>query len=235
MIPISDNIFIFTRRKPIAVYWLIGINIAFFLWELKLEIGGELGNFIHSWGLIPAQISEAIAYVQTGNFAAGLFVLSRSTSLLSAMFLHGSFSQILANLIFLWVFGKNLNNILGQFKFLGLYLIGGILTQLVQILVNPSLTVPLIGANGAIASILGAYVFKFPKMKIDTVLPLLVIFIPMQIPAIYYLFWWFVQQLFYGVGSLNIPGGVNPHSINYWAHGVGLAIGAVGMRLLQRR
>ncbi len=235
MIPICDNIFIFTRRKPIIVYLLIGINIALFLWELKLEINGELGNIINTWGLIPAQVSGAIANVQAGNLAAVIIALWRSTSLLSAMFIHASFSQILGNLIFLWVFGRNLENILGCGRFLGFYLICGVLTGVVQILADPSLTVPLVGANGAIASVLGAYVFKFPKVKIDTILPLAIVFLPIQISAVYYLFWWFVQQLFYGIGTLNIPGGVNPLSIGYWAHGIGLIIGAAFMRLLQKR
>lgn len=233
MIPISDNVRSF--RKPIIVYLLIGINIALFLWELKLELGGELSYAVNSWGVIPLVISTAIANALAGNPAAWIVVLMRSTSLLMGMFLHGSFSQILGNLIFLWVFGKTVENILGHGRFLGFYLVSGILTGLVQILAEPSLTVPLIGANGAIASILGAYVLKFPKAKIDTILPLAIIFIPVELPASFFLFWWFVQQVFYGIGSLNIPGGVNPNSISYWAQIAGLAIGAAFMRLQQRR
>ncbi|WP_026732040.1 rhomboid family intramembrane serine protease [Fischerella sp. PCC 9605] len=236
MIPISDNIFIVTRKKPIIVYWLIGINIALFLWELKLEIEGILGNLVYNWGLIPAQMNGAIGDVLSGNLAAGIFLLSRSTSLLTAMFIHGSFSQILGNLLFLWVFGRNLEKILGHGQFIGFYLMCGILTEIIQILADPSLTIPLIGANGAIASILGAYVYKFPKVKIDTVMPLLIVFIPVQLPAVFYTFWWLVQQLFYGIGSLSIPGGVNPlTSINYWAQIAGLIIGATAMRQLKRR
>lgn len=234
MIPISDNIFFFTRRKPIIIYCLIGINIALFLWELKLELGGELGNFVNSWGVVPAQISAASTNGFAGNSAAWIVVLMRSTSLLAGMFLHGSFSQILGNLIFLWVFGKTLESILGSGRFLLFYLVCGILTGLVQILAEPSLTVPLIGANGAIAAILGAYVLKFPKAKIDTILPLLIVFIPVQLSASFYVFWWFVQQIFYGIGSLNIPGGVNPVSIGYLAQVIGLLIGAAFMKLLQK-
>jgi membrane associated rhomboid family serine protease len=236
MIPISDNLFISTRKKPIIIYWLLGINIILFVWELKLEISGELGIFINNCGLIPAQIHGAIANFLAGNSAAGIFVLSRSLSLLTAMFIHGSFSQILGNLLFLWVFGRNLENILGHGRFLAFYLMCGILTGIIQILADPSLTIPLIGANGAIASVLGAYIFKFPKVKIDTVMPLLIIFIPMQIPAIFYTIWWFVQQLFYSIGSLNIPGGVNPlNSINYWAQIAGFIMGITTMRQLQKR
>ncbi len=233
MIPISDNIL--NRRKPIVIYWLISINIALFFWELKLEVSDELGGSVSSWGVIPALFSAAIANTLAGNPAAGIVVLIRSTSLFMGMFLHGSFSQILGNLIFLWVFGKSLENILGHSRFLAFYLISGILTGLVQILIEPGLTTPIIGANGAIASILGAYIVKFPKAKIDTILPLAIVFIPVELPAIFYLFWWFLQQMFYGIGSLNIPGGVNPSQMSYLVQVVGLLSGAAFMRLLQRR
>jgi membrane associated rhomboid family serine protease len=232
MIPISDNIY--TRKKPIVCFWLIGINLALFLWELKLEFSGDLGDFVNSWGVIPAEINQAIANVPL-NPAAIVIVAWRLISLFLAMFVHGSFSQILGNLLFLWVFGKTVENLLGTGRFLGFYLLCGIFTGLVQIIAEPSLTVPLIGANGAIASVLGGYILKFWKAKIYTVLPLLIIFIPIELPAFFYIFWWFVQQLFYGIGSLSIPGGVNPGSVGYWAHGAGLIMGAVAMHRLQRR
>jgi membrane associated rhomboid family serine protease len=228
MIPISDNIPI--RKRPIINYWLIGINIAVFLWEIQLELGNQLSGFIYSWGLIPAQISGAITNALV-NPAAWIVVCWRLISLPLGMFLHGSFSQILGNLLFLWVFGKTLENFLGHRRYLGFYLGSGILTAILQVLAQPSLTVPLIGANGAIASILGAYITKFPKAKIDSILPLVFVYIPVEIPAFAYLFWWFIQQFFYGIGSLNIPPvGVNQFSIGYWAQAAGLLIGALFIR-----
>jgi membrane associated rhomboid family serine protease len=235
MIPVADNVFLFTRKKPLITYSLIFFNIAIFLWELKLEIGNELGYFINNWGLIPTGISSAVATAISGNLAAWIVVLMRSTGLLTGMFLHGSFAQILGNMLFLWVFGNTLEKIIGHQKFLGLYLTGGILTGIIQTLCEPNL-IPLIGANGAIASILGAYIFKFPKVKIDSVLPLLIVFIPVQIPAFYYLFWWFIQQFFYGIGSLNIPpNGVNQFSLAYWMQAMGVLIGVAYMRFLKHR
>jgi membrane associated rhomboid family serine protease len=230
MIPISD--YIHSRSKPIVNYWLIGLNIVIFLWEIKLELSGELGYFINSWGVIPAQISGAITNAIFSNSAAWVVVFWRSLSLVLGMFLHGSFSQILGNLLFLWVFGKTVENILGHGRYLLFYLAAGVLTGVVQILAEPSLTVPLIGANGAIAAVLGAYVMKFPQAKIYTILPLIIIYIPTELPAFFYLFWWFVQQLFYGIGSLNIPpAGVNQPSLAYWMQIVGILIGAAFMRL----
>ncbi|MEH2451529.1 rhomboid family intramembrane serine protease [Nostoc sp.] len=231
MIPISDNIH--CRSKPIINYWLIGINIAIFLWELKLEFSDELGYFVNSCGVIPAQISSAITNALFfNNSAAWIIVIWRTFSLLLGIFIHGSFSQILGNLLFLWVFGKTVENILGHRHYLGFYLATGVITGIVQILAEPSLTVPLIGANGAIAAVLGAYVMKFPKAKIDTILPLIILYIPIELPAFFYIFWWFVQQLFYGIGSLNIPPvGVNQSGVVFWGQVVGLLIGAAFMRL----
>lgn len=231
MIPISDNIR--CRSKPIINYWLIGINIAIFLWELKLEFSDELGYFVNSWGVIPAQISSAITNaVFFNNSAAWIIVIWRTFSLLLGIFIHGSFSQILGNLLFLWVFGKTVENILGHRRYLGFYLAAGVITGIVQILAEPSLTVPLIGGNGAIAAVLGAYVMKFPKAKIDSILPLIILYIPIELPAFLYIFWWFVQQLFYGIGSLNIPPvGVNQSGVVFWGQVIGLVIGAAFMRL----
>jgi membrane associated rhomboid family serine protease len=240
MIPIGDNIFLFAQKKPYITYILIGISISLFLWELKLELGNELGNelgyTINNLGLIPARINNAIAAAISGNSAAWIAVMMSLTGIFTGMFLHSSFAQILGNLLFLWVFGNTLEKIIGHRDFLLLYLTGGILTGLLQVLVEPTLTVPLIGANGAIASILGAYIFKFPKVNIDSVLPLLVVFIPVQIPAFYYLFWWFIQQFFYGIGSLNIPpSGANQLSIAYWIHGIGLLFGAGYIGICKKR
>ncbi|MBN3946960.1 MAG: rhomboid family intramembrane serine protease [Nostoc sp. NMS7] len=230
MIPISDNIR--CRSKPIINYWLIGINVTVFLWELQLEFSGGLGDFVNSWGVIPAQISGAITNALLFNNAAWIIVIWRTFSLLLGIFIHGSFSQILGNMLFLWVFGKTVENILGHRRYLGFYLAAGAIASLVQILIEPSLTVPLIGSNGAIAAILGAYVMKFPQAKIDTILPLIILYIPIEVPAFFYIFWWFVQQLFYGIGSLNIPPlGVNQSGVVFWGQIAGLLIGAGFMRL----
>ncbi len=235
MIPISDNIFFFTSKKPFVTYLLIGINLALFLWELKLDVSNQLSEFVKNWGVVPIQISEGMKGVIAGNPAAMIVVIMGLVSLIIAMFLHSSFSQILGNMLFLWVFGKTVEKVIGYRRFVELYLLGGLLTGIVQIFADPKLGVPLIGSNGAIACILGAYIFKFKDTKIDSILPLIILFIPVQIPAFYYLFWWFLQQIFYGIGSLNIAGGVNPFSIGYWMHGVGLIIGAVWMWLLRYR
>lgn len=235
MVPIADNI---PRRcQPIVTGLLVGFAIALFLMQLKLEAIGELSDFLQTWGVVPARLSDmAIATILQGNPAAGFALISMGLpSLVSGMFLHGSFGQLLGNLLFLWVFGKRVEEVLGHWRFLLFYLICGILAAAVQILADPTLKVPLLGANGAIASILGAYLLRFPKAKVETILPLAVVFVPVELPAFFYLVWWFVQQGFYGIGQLAVAGGVLGGGIAYWAHGVGLAIGAGLVSLMAKR
>jgi membrane associated rhomboid family serine protease len=131
------------------------------------------------------------------------------------------------------VFGKTIEMFLRQQRYLLLYLVAGVFSGIVHIFAASKVTVALIGANGAITSILGAYIIQFPKTKTYSVSPLIVVFIPVQFVAFLYSFWWFIQQLFYGIGSLNIPGGVN--NLSYWGQCVGLVTGAAFMRMVQRR
>ncbi|MEB3828334.1 rhomboid family intramembrane serine protease [Phormidium sp. CCY1219] len=226
MIPIDDNIP--TRTRPLVTSALIGLNVALFILEIKLDLAGELTDFLQTWSVVPdrilAVVTDAIAHQNPAAWVTLIFM--SATSFVLGMFLHGSISQILGNLLFLWVFGKRVEQILGHGRFLIFYLLCGILSAIAQVAIAPDLTVPLVGANGAIAAILGAYFLNFPKAKIDTILPLIILFIPIELPISFYLLWWFVQQLFYGIGKLAVIGGVNPFSIGYWAHGVGLIIGA---------
>lgn len=230
MIPIGDNIP--SGSKSISNYLLIGINIACFFGEWKLDISGHLGAAINRWGVIPERISTVTTDVTGTNPATWIAWALLSSSLLTAMFFHSSSSHLVCNLLFLFVFGKSVENLLGHRRFLGFYLLCGVLTSVVQILAEPTLKSPLIGANGAIAGILGAYLISFPKARIDTILPLIIVFVPIELPALFYLYWWFVQQIFYSVGSLSISNSVNPFSIAYWMHGFGILIGAVLVRSL---
>jgi membrane associated rhomboid family serine protease len=233
MIPISDNIL--RWQKPIINYWLIGINLGLFCWQLRLELSGELGLLVNNWGIVPAQTNAAFSNALFYNPAAWIIVFWRLLCLPVSLFMHGSFSQILGNLLFLWVFGQSVESALGHRRYLVLYLTAGVFCGMVQSFFEPNLAVPLIGANGAIAAILGAYLMKYPKAKIYSVIPLLFIFIPVELPAFLYLLWWFGQQAFYGIGSLDIPGGVNQSSLGYWGQFAALATGAAFMRMVRWR
>ena len=229
MIPISDRFG--TSKQPIVTYTILVTNIAFFIWEWQLDIKGELSHIVNNWGVVPARlVNVTAAAFTTFNPAAWVAWLLVQFSLIQGMFLHSSFSHLIGNLLFLFVFGKSLENLLGHCKFLGFYLLCGSLTFGLQILIEPTLNLPLIGANGAIAGVLGAYLYQFPKAKIDSILPLIIICIPMELPVFFYLYWWFIQQLFYSIGSLSIHSSVNPFSLSYWMHGIGLFVGVVLMR-----
>lgn len=231
MIPISDRFH--PSKSPVVTYAILAINIFSFVWEWQLDVRGNLSYLIHNWGVIPAKIFHlATVIFTTLNPAAWVAWLLVKFSLIQAMFLHVSFSHLLGNLLFLFVFGKTLENLLGHLKYLSFYLLCGIITFGFQILSEPTLDVPLVGANGAVAGVLGAYLYKFPKAKIDTILPLLILFIPVDLPAFFYLFWWFVQQIFYGIGNLSIHSSVNPFSLGYWMHGMGMVVGAILLRSL---
>ena len=113
MIPISDNIFFFGSRKPIVVYGLIILNLAVFILEIILELGNNLTTLVYNFGLVPAKISTSFLELMEGNLAAMIIIFTSFLSLLTAVFLHSSFSQILGNLIFLWVFGRTIEKIIG--------------------------------------------------------------------------------------------------------------------------
>ena len=234
MIPLSDN---FPSRQPLIVWGILGINVALFIAELKFELTGTLGAFLGTWGVVPARIhqiaTDAMSSDNPANWVALIFLPWASIGL--SLFLHSSFSQLLGNMLFLWVFGKSLEEILGHGRFLVFYLLCGWLTGIGQVVIDPQLMTPLIGSNGAIAAIMGAYFLSFPKAKVESILPLVIIFIPVELPGFFYLLWWFVQQLFYGIGQLEVSGSINQFSLAYWTHGVGLIIGCALIPLMVKR
>jgi len=232
MIPIRDTQVI-SRPSPIC-YGLIGLMLIIFLAEIHLDFAGELSDWVGYWGMIPREITGlGQEVIVSDNPAVWVVFLWRCFSILPAIFIHGSYAQILGNLIFLFVFGRRLESVMGRWRFLGFYLLSGFLMGLIRVFLDPDVGLPIIGANGAIAALLGAYVIRFPKAKIETLLPLIIVFIPIQLPAAFYLFWWFLQQFSYGIGSLNLQ--VNPLTPGYvlqqlLAVGWGMAI-AVTRRL----
>jgi membrane associated rhomboid family serine protease len=233
MIPIRDNL-PSPNRSPI-VFALLAINVALFAVQLKWASDSTLSSVWQTWGLVPSQFSTAIANaISQVNPAAGVtWLIFSLPSAFVCLFLHASLAQILGNLLFLWVFGRRVEAALGHCQFLLFYGLCGFLSSLVQVAVSPDLSTPLIGANGTISAILGAYAIRFPSAKIDTLFPGFPLFTPAEVPALLFLPWWFIQQLFYGIGQLsNTP--VNSWGIGYWANGVGLFLGAAWM-LWRRR
>jgi rhomboid family protein len=203
MFPIRDHNP--SARAPYVVYALIAINIAAYLGTLGLQSDPHaLGQFYADWAIIPDRISSGQGY----------------PTLISAMFLHGGFMHIAGNMLFLWIFGDNLEDEMGHAKFLGFYLASGIGAGLLQVYSAPASTIPTIGASGAIAGVLGGYLLLFPKARVDVLLILLVFFKVFPVPAWILLAIWFALQFYGGLNADMSAGG-----IAYWAHTGGFLIG----------
>lgn len=218
MIPLRDSLR--SRSFPIITISLILANFYIFWQELILSEQG-LDKFVHHFGVIPAQISSV--FVHEG-LSWGLMPL------VTSMFLHGGWLHLLGNMLYLWVFGDNVEDRMGHVKFFLFYLAAGIAGALAQISADPGSTIPTIGASGAIAGVLGAYFLWYPRARILTLVPIFLFISIVEIPAIYYLFLWFGLQLINGLVSLAMPGNV----VAWWAHVGGFLAGVV-LALLKGR
>jgi len=215
MIPIRDTIA--SKNYPVVNYTIIGINVVLFLFELSQ--GANLDRFLYIYGLVPARYSmpQISSYFTTGQ---------QLLSLLSFMFLHGGFWHLLGNMWFLYIFGDNVEDRLGPFRYLVFYLLCGITSGLSHLLLNLHSNMPTIGASGAIAGVMGAYLVLHPHSKILTLIP--IIFIPwfIEIPAFFFLGFWFVLQFLNAAGSHGNIGG-----IAWWAHIGGFIFGIVFLKI----
>lgn len=183
MIPIRDHNP--SGKFPFITYLLIALNSLVFLYMFLLP-EQLMEQFVNSYGLIPQVVTQG----------KNLF------SLISTMFLHGGFGHILGNMLFLNIFGDNLEDKLGHLKFILFYFLCGLGASLAQILINSNSSVPIIGASGAIAGVMGGYLVLFPRNRIDVLFSFGWIFRQATVPAQFTLFYWFLAQLLYGVGSL---------------------------------
>ncbi|MEO0491575.1 MAG: rhomboid family intramembrane serine protease, partial [Cyanobacteria bacterium J06659_2] len=150
-------------------------------------------------------------------------------TLITSQFLHAGFLHVGGNMLYLWIFGNNLEEQMGRVRFLAFYLLCGVLAGLAQWYFNFGSVVPSLGASGAIAGVMGAYIFRFPQVRILTLIPLGIFFYTVRIPALLYLGFWFLQQAFYGVASLEAPAtvGMEGGGVAYWAHAGGFVFGAL--------
>ena len=225
MFPISDSDLI-TRSRPIVNWALIGLCAAVFLYELVI---GELGRliFFYQFGLIPAELSQGISYDSLLTPAGVLDIgspIPNWATMFTSMFLHGDWMHFATNMLFLWVFGDNIEDRFGHFRYLLFYLAAGVAAIWLQIVANPLAQVPTIGASGAIAGVLGAYLLLFPYSRVRTVVVFLFITF-VRIPALYLLGLWFLLQFISGVGSLGPS--AQTGGVAYWAHVGGFVLGIV--------
>lgn len=205
MFPIRDHNP--SGRTPYVTYALMAINIAVFLsyWHL-FENPRAINEFFYQWGMVPVLVTMEGTY----------------QSLVTSMFLHGGIMHLAGNMLFLWIFGDNMEDEMGHVGYLIFYLLSGIGAAMAQVVVGPYSQVPTVGASGAIAGVMGGYLLLFPKAKVDILIILIIFIRIIPVPAWVMLGLWFGMQLFSGVGSDASAGGVA-----YWAHAGGFIIGLV--------
>ncbi|WP_414548330.1 rhomboid family intramembrane serine protease [Anabaena sp. CCY 0017] len=220
MVPIKDKNP--TEITPYVTYALIAANVLAFLYEASLP-PQALNQFFHLAAVIPQELSLSFSGISVNQ------PVPEWATLITAQFLHGGFLHLAGNMLFLWVFGNNIEEKLGRAKYLLFYLSCGALASLAQWFFAQDSTIPSLGASGAIAGVMGAYILRFPQVEIIGVIPLGFFFPSFRVPAYFFLGFWFIQQAFYGIASLEAPTNIGMESggIAYWAHAGGFVFGAV--------
>ena len=220
MIPIRDRNP--SGTFPYVTIGIIIINVLIFLYELSL--GSGLGEFIMKFGVVPLKVSY---YSQVPD----LTFINTFFPFISSMFLHGGFIHLIGNMWFLWIFGDNIEDKLGHFKFIAFYFLCGIIASSVHVFFNSQSNVPCVGASGAIAGVLGAYMVTFPRARVVTIVPLFVFIQVMELPAIVVLGFWFVIQFFNGAAS--ITASASGAGVAWWAHIGGFAAGVIILYIIR--
>jgi membrane associated rhomboid family serine protease len=205
MFPLYDTVR--SRRFPFINLMLILINVLAFLYEMQMD-PSVLKEFIFGWGLIPARLLNDPSTVWITIF--------------TSMFLHGGWFHILNNMWVLFIFGDNVEARMGGIRYLIFYVLCGVAAGLLQTYVLPSSQMPMIGASGAVAGVLGAYLILFPHSRIASLVPILFIFTIIEIPAVIFLLFWFASQLYSGLFAIQGGGG---SGIAWWAHIGGFLFG----------
>ena len=201
MFPISDVIP--SRSRPIVTIVLISLNVITFLYELQLS-SRELRVLTHAYGIVPA--------------------IFEWPSVLTSLFLHAGWLHLGGNMLYLWIFGDNVEDRLGHVRFALFYLASGVAAALTQVAANPLSTIPMIGASGAVAGVMGAYFVLYPHSRVLTAVFLVFYLNLIEIPALFFLGIWFVMQLFSGVGSIGAAAADG--GVAFFAHAGGFVAGA---------
>src|SRR5918996_1530099 len=211
MIPLRDVIP--SRTTPFVTVCLIAVNAVIFVYELAL--GENLNDFILYFGLVPAAFSWVTVF--------------------TSMFLHGGFLHVGGNMLYLWIFGDNVEDRMGHGRFVVFYLLCGTAAALAQTVTNPSSVIPMVGASGAIAGVMGAYFVLYPRSRILTLVPIFFFIQLIEVPAIFFLGLWFVMQFLSGVGSIASSAAQPGGGIAFWAHVAGFATGIATIGVFRRR
>ncbi len=214
MIPLRDHIP--TRRIPIVNYGLIALSIL--VYGLQMALGSEASSLIYEFALIPFQLTHSISF-------------GAITNLFTSMFMHAGLAHLGGNMLYLWIFGDNVEDRMGRGRYILFYLLGGLIASLTHIITNPNSQIPTVGASGAIAAVLGAYLVLYPKSRVLTIIPLGIFIRMTTVPASIVLGLWFVMQFFSGLLSL---GGPDVGGVAFWAHIGGFLVGVVSAKIFAK-
>jgi len=216
MIPVRDEIR--TRETPVVNYLLITVNVLVFLLMLSIS-DTSLEVFFYEHAMIPA------------NYTDGLVSFGDVMDIFTSMFMHAGLAHIGGNMLYLWIFGDNVEDQVGHGRYLIFYLVGGLVADLAHFLIDPYSPIPTVGASGAISAVLGAYLVYFPGSQIATYVPLPrgIFYKLTMLPAAVVLGFWFVFQLFDGVAAL---GGADVSGVAVWAHIGGFVAGMLMAKLI---
>jgi len=223
MIPLRDENP--SASRPVITWLLVVVNCVAFLYELML--GPGLRSFMFDWGLVPSRLTLAALDGMEPLLGAGI-------PLLTSMFLHGGWVHLLGNMWYLVIFGDNIEDRLGHLRFLIFYLAAGMAGGLLHYSFNLASQIPTVGASGAIAGVLGAYLVAFPRARIITLVPLFPLFQLLALPAMVVLGLWFLYQFLIGALSLTWTAR-GAGGVAWWGHIGGFAFGFIAMTLLRRR
>jgi membrane associated rhomboid family serine protease len=216
VIPLRDNIP--SYRTPIVTVGLIAANILVYVNQLMLP-PQEAVQFVHLYGLIPLEISGGDLLVP--------HPVPLYATVFTSMFVHGGLFHLGGNMLYLWIFGDNVEDRIGRLKFLIFYLLSGLAAAATQIWTDPASKIPMVGASGAISGVLGAYLFLFPHARVLTLIPLGFFYRLVEVPALIVLGFWIIVQVLNGVGTL----GVQVGGVAWFAH-IGGFVAGLGMIVL---
>ncbi len=223
MIPLKDDIP--SDSFPFVNYGIIALNIVFFFVELSQ--GPALVKFLHQFGFVPLRFTVML---QDPNVS----FLETILPIFTAMFLHGGWLHLIGNMLYLYIFGDNVEDVLGHFRYAIFYLLCGFIAAMMQYMLHPYSNVPMIGASGAIAGVLGAYFVLFPFARIYTLVIIFFFVEIIAVPAFFYLFFWFILQFLNGSAALAFRG-VSGQGIAWWAHIGGFLAGVVLVFMFRRK
>lgn len=228
MIPLKDDIP--SRTFPVVNIILIILNVFFFLVEVSL--GERLNVFFGNYGVVPAKFFAS--YYLIGDQIVYVGTVDRIIPLFTSMFLHGGWFHLLGNMLYLWIFGDNVEDRMGHLRYLIFYVLCGLIAGMTHIIFNPSSTIPSVGASGAIAGVLGAYMLSFPTARVVVLVVLFFYIDFIALPALLVLGFWFVMQFFSGVLSLGVES-ASAGGVAWWAHIGGFVAGMALLFVFKKR